>query len=105
MRRVVTTSVPVDSSWLANVAAEGGTAEVCRVTRLAKVPNGTGDLLSGLYIGHLVLGVPPTDALGRAVAGVAMAITNSAGANDLQLRIASGAADWTRVEPASVSVS
>jgi pyridoxine kinase len=97
--RVLATSIPDGPDVLANVSAESGHALVCRVGRKTKVPHGTGDLLSGLLMGHVLINGNPRDALGRAVAGVQSAIEASAGRSDLRLAIADGGADWSLAAP------
>jgi pyridoxine kinase len=101
---ILATSVPAGDDHLANVGVSGlksaattAASLACRVARVAKAPHGTGDLLTGLYIGFLIAGHPADVALGRAVAGVQQAIINSKGRNDLLLAVQSDAEDWSRV--------
>ena len=49
------------------------------------VPHGTGDVFAGLFLGHVLNGLPETEALARSVAGVEVAIEASAGHNELVL--------------------
>lgn len=93
----VVTSIPDGGSRLVNARLSADRVDVCRVDKLPKVPHGTGDLLSGLLIGHHLL--VPGDALGRAVGGVQLAIAASAGRNDLALAVPAGTTDWARAEP------
>ncbi len=64
---------------------DGGGAILATVSRHEKVPHGTGDLLSGLLLGHLLNGHDWSEALARAVAGLEIAIAESLGACDLHL--------------------
>lgn len=91
---VLATSVPHGADGLANVAAAATGSWLCRVTRQPKVPHGTGDLLTALLLGHLLAGQPLDVALGRAVAGVDLAISASRDRDDLALAVASPATDW-----------
>lgn len=70
------------------------------VARRPKVPNGTGDLLAALFLGHWLAGEEVATALGRAVAGVEAAIAASPGADELRL-VASRAA-WVNTQPLPV---
>jgi pyridoxine kinase len=99
---VLATSVPDGSAVLANVNVLGRATVACRVTRVAKAPHGTGDLLTGLYIGHRLAGVDADAALGRAVGGVQQAIANSMGRSDLLLALSETATDWARVAAVTV---
>lgn len=101
-RQVLATSIPDDAEWIANVDFGADRPIACRVSRLPKVPNGTGDLLSGLYVGHLIRGEARDVALGRAVAGVEQAIANSRGESDLRLMIEPGGIDWTAMPTLAV---
>jgi pyridoxine kinase len=100
---VLATSIPAPNGHLANVYAQGGSLDVCQVERLAKAPHGTGDLLTGLYVGRLVSQRrSPADALGAAVGGVRQAIANSQSLSDLNLAVADGAADWALAAPCAI---
>jgi pyridoxine kinase len=83
--RVIATSIPDGDAHLANVSVSKGDATICSVKRIAGVPHGTGDMLSALYLGHLLWGADEATALGRAVAGVAYAIAASRGDEELRL--------------------
>jgi pyridoxine kinase len=85
---VLVTSVPADANALDTVLApKQGRAVACRVQRQSRVPNGTGDFLAGLYLGHeLKLGAArASEALALAVAGVDAVIAASAGRDELQI--------------------
>lgn len=94
---VVATSVPDSSGSLANVCIGSAARAVCRVERSATAPNGTGDLLSGLFVGHALTGCSDVEAMRRAVAGVQCAVAASAGANDLVLT-GVGRDDWSAAQ-------
>lgn len=100
--RVLATSVPVGPDRLLNMlVAPREPAEAVAVARRARVPNGTGDLLAALFLGHWLAGEAVATALGRAVAGVEAAIAASAGADELRL-IGSRTA-WAHPEPLPVA--
>lgn len=91
---VIGTSIPSQDGMLANVSAGDGAAFACEVVRRNRVPHGTGDLLSGLFVGHLLRLRDPREALARAVAGVQTAVTTSDGMSDLMLTVGPGQPDW-----------
>ena len=62
-----------------------------------KVPNGTGDLLSALYLGHCQRGVSASAAFSLTVAGVDAAIVASVGQDELAL--AASAKAWADPQP------
>jgi pyridoxine kinase len=66
----VVTSVPLDGERLGAVAIKGDATWCAGGPRLEGVPNGTGDLLSALYLGWRLKGLEPNAALGRATAAV-----------------------------------
>lgn len=99
---VLATSVPTATGHLANVHVRGDRMHVCTVERLARAPHGTGDLLTGLYVGQRVGGVAHAAALAAAVGGVRQAIANSVGRSDLDLVITDISMDWTRATSAVV---
>lgn len=84
-RAVLATSIPADGGGLVNVLTTPRGAFACRVERLALAPHGTGDFLSGLFLGWLLRGRTPEAALGSAVAGVAAAIAHSPNADELAI--------------------
>jgi pyridoxine kinase len=102
--QVLATSIPDGDSQLANVRISGTSVDVCRVTRQTRVPHGTGDLLSALFISQCLINrdtAGPAHALGAAVAGVQAAIAGSTGHDDLCLAVADPHTDWAR-QPAAV---
>jgi pyridoxine kinase len=82
---VVATSIPGPIGCLSNLASGPSGAWVASLPELARVPNGTGDLLAGLYTGAILAGRTPESALTQAVAGVAHIIAASAGCDELRL--------------------
>jgi pyridoxine kinase len=89
---VVVTSVPVDDATIANVTDD----RMCAVSRREYVPHGTGDCFAALYLGHTLGGAYSSEALGRATAGVDVAIQASEGFDELQL--ASNLAEIVKVK-------
>lgn len=94
-RVTVATSIPDGDGFLANVLAEPERAWACHVTRRTGVPNGTGDLLSGLFAGHLLSGAQPSDALARAAGAVQHVVERGAKDRDLSLAITGADDDWS----------
>lgn len=82
---VVATSIPDGPARLATVAAGADQAWTAQVERRSGVPNGTGDLLSGLLIGAAVAGASAPEALGMAVATVARVVDDSVGRSELSI--------------------
>ena len=91
---IIATSVPDGTGSIANVCVGPDAQALCRVERAAAAPNGTGDLLSGLFVGNALNGRGDVDAMACAVAGVQRAVTASAGTNDLVLT-GVGRDDWS----------
>ena len=58
---------------------------VTQVIRRDQVPHGSGDVMAALFLGHLLQGRPPAEALGLATAGVEEVVEASLGAEDLRL--------------------
>lgn len=82
---IVTTSVPAPGGNLANLLVSGPERGVVETARQVGVPNGTGDLLAGLLLGHLLAGHPISETFARAVAGSDVVIRASLGAGELRL--------------------
>jgi pyridoxine kinase len=81
----VATSIPAPDDRLATVAATAEEAWTRTVVRMNDVPNGTGDLLAALIVGHMVNGCTAPIALERSVISVQKAICVSAGRDELNL--------------------
>ena len=81
----IATSIPDGPAALATVAIGMDQAWLMSVARQDGVPNGTGDLLGGLFAGEIVNGQPVARALGAAVAGVEEVLKASLGRDELQL--------------------
>ena len=86
-RQILATSVPAGEGAVANILIDKGANEVfvAEVPRKSKVQNGTGDLMSALYLGHGLRGATASEAFALAVAGVDAAIAQSIGEDELAL--------------------
>ena len=82
---VIATSVPATPGNIANICVTQTEPLSVEVPRLDHVPHGTGDYLSGLYLGHVLGGASADAALRSATSGVAAAIAASAGRDELLL--------------------
>lgn len=82
---VVATSVPGPIGQLSTLAISAQGAWAASLAERARVPNGTGDLLAGLFTGAVRSGKAPEVALAESVAGVASVMTASAGRDELRL--------------------
>lgn len=92
------TSIPVaGEAALDTVLMTGGKAMVTRVPKVQAAQHGTGDFFAALYLGHVLAGRTPTEALGRAVGGVKAALDESMGKDELQLAPSNEA--WSAVPP------
>jgi pyridoxine kinase len=83
-KEVVAKSIPQDDT-LVTALYEDGLGKTFARPKLADVPHGTGDLLSGLIAGQLALGSPLIDGLGLALAQTERVIAASAGTAALDL--------------------
>jgi pyridoxine kinase len=81
---VLATSIPADDGHIATLLVTPRDVHSIITPRLAKVPHGTGDFLSGLYLAAR-LAAPPRAALDAAMAVLARAITLSAGTSVLDV--------------------
>jgi pyridoxine kinase len=79
------TSIPAPPDRLGNMLVCGREVVVCHVARRFCVPHGTGDLFSGLVLGHHLRGASLAQALAAASAGVEVAIAASEGCDELAL--------------------
>lgn len=75
---VIATSIPAADGRLSTLLVTGSGVHRAVTTRLSNVPNGTGDMLGGLYLAQR-LERPPEEALAAAVEVLTRAITRSAG--------------------------
>lgn len=83
---VLATSVPGSSAdKLANVLVTPRGTSIEEVERREHAPHGTGDLLSGLLLGHILKGEAASIALAKAVRGVEAVLARSERADELQL--------------------
>jgi pyridoxine kinase len=80
---IIATSIPVGPDRIANVMYDSVQNAQCIVRRRLRAPQGTGDLLSALFLGHLLNGQTAVEALGRSVAGVDAALVASDGRDEL----------------------
>jgi pyridoxine kinase len=94
-RVTVATSIPDGDGFLANVLAQPGRAFACRVAKRTGVPHGTGDLLSGIFAGHLLRGERHCDALGYAAGAIQHVLQRGAEDRDLSLVITGAGDDWS----------
>jgi pyridoxine kinase len=69
-REVVITSVPFDAGEIGTVAVTGEGAWGAATARLDSAPNGSGDLLAALYLGHRLKAMAPREALEYAASAV-----------------------------------
>lgn len=87
-RIVFVTSFRRDAAPAASVETLAVTADgawIAATPRLDKVPQGSGDLLAALLLGHLVLGLAVPNALARAVSAVQVVLAASAGLPEMRL--------------------
>lgn len=82
---VLATSVPAGSDRLANLLVRAGRVLSAEVHRRAYVPQGTGDLIAALLLGHRLRALEERDAFTRAVAGVDETLNASIGHDELNL--------------------
>jgi len=93
---LLASSIPAEGDALANLLVTPEGASLCTVPREPSVPQGTGDLLVALFVGHLLNGKALPEAAGAAVAGVACALTQSRGHDEMRLV---GEASWAAAAP------
>jgi pyridoxine kinase len=90
------TSIPLGEGRIANLLVGGGSGWLVETRRRDRAPHGTGDLLSGLFMAHLLGGREGRDALARSVETVEAVIDASRGdALDLGSGLARPAARLT----------
>ena len=81
---VLATSIPADGGRLATLLVTAGEVHSVVTPKLANVPHGTGDFLSGLYLAER-LSHPPEKSLAAAMKVLARAIALSAGTSVLDV--------------------
>jgi pyridoxine kinase len=87
---MVATSVPVDAKSLANVIVADGQTSSLQVSKRTRVPHGTGDLLSALVCGRVVIGQTFAAAANDAVLQVERVIIASEGQDHLRTAAVTG---------------
>jgi pyridoxine kinase len=87
-RATLATSIPAPQGRLGNVLVSDREALVYQVARRPRAPHGTGDLFSGLVLGHHLGGASLAQALAMASAGVEFAVEMSEGCEELALVVA-----------------
>ena len=84
--RVLTTSAPAtQDGQIANLLISGKSTWLANVARRARAPHGTGDLIAGLFLAHLIKTDSAEKALALACAGVDAALESTGEADELQL--------------------
>lgn len=91
---VIATSIPTAEGTIANVGVTRGGTDICRVPLAPKAPKGTGDLLTGLLVGHMLRGLSEAEAMSFAAGAVQAAIAASGSGGDLVLT-GIGSNDWS----------
>jgi pyridoxal/pyridoxine/pyridoxamine kinase len=92
----VATSIPDGEQALHTLAVTKDIARSVRVARQTQVPNGTGDLLSALYL-SATLAEPRVDALAWTAGAIQAVIEASRGAEEL--RLTTNAQVWIEAAP------
>jgi len=82
---LVTSLTGKDPQTLVNLLTDGKGAWQTQIARRKGAPRGVGDLSAALFLGNLLNGSEPYEALGRATAGVEAALDASKGADELRL--------------------
>lgn len=82
---LVTSAPAATPDHLANLLITPDEVHTAETPRLDRVPNGTGDLMTALMLGHHLSGTPNGDALDRATKTVAAVIAASAEAHSDEL--------------------
>jgi len=96
--RVLATSTPLDGGGtLGNLLVSGKESRLARVNRRPHAPHGTGDLIAGLFLAHLLHDDDDRWALAMACAGVEAALDASGEADELQLTASPDS--WANPQP------
>jgi pyridoxine kinase len=82
---VLVTSVPFGTTEIGSIAVTKSEAVATVTAKLDGVPNGTGDLISALYLAARLANCAPRDALGKAASTTNAIIGASLGADELAL--------------------
>lgn len=93
---LVTSLTGDDPKSLANLLVEEKANSITSVSKRKNVPHGPGDLMAALFLGSLMSGAGAQEALGRATAGVEVALDASEKSDELQLAATS---EWVEAEP------
>jgi len=97
----IVTSFPLDPGMISNLLITPDRAISVDVKRREGVPNGTGDLLMSLVLGHLLHGHSLEESLGRAVAGVDL-ILDRTGSRD-EIDLSGGLGELATVAPIALT--
>ena len=92
---LVTSLTGKDPQSLVNLLTDGHSAWQTKIARRKGAPHGVGDLHAALFLGHLLNGSNPQEALGSATAGVEAALDACKGADEMRLASAS---QWVDAE-------
>lgn len=101
---VLVTSAFAGEGEIGNLLVRGDEAILATHPLVINAPSGTGDLLSALYLGHVLDGLAPVDALNRAVSTVAHVVemTDSLGLDEIPLTMAQDLFVAPPTEPTTV---
>ena len=83
--RCLATSIPLGLEGIATMLIDGGAACLVETRRRARVPHGTGDLLAGLVLGHVLAGRGPREALALSLGALEAVLDASHGSDALEL--------------------
>lgn len=83
--RCLATSIPLGGDGIATMLIDGGAACLVETRRRERVPHGTGDLLSGLMLGHLLAGRGGGESLALSIGAVEAVLDASRGSDALEL--------------------
>jgi len=98
-KSTVVTSASVHAGRIVNLLWAGGMMHHCAAAERPGAPHGTGDLMAGLLLGHLLNGAAAEVAFGRAIAGVDAVLAASEGRDELHIF---GGSAWSDAPPATV---
>lgn len=98
-------SIPLGADLLASMVISREAVWLAETRRRALVPHGTGDLLAGLFCGHLTRGRSAEEALRRAVGGIEAVLDLSEGQDTLNLAEGLAAAAVARPWPVRIEIT